>query len=83
MNIGNNAKPKYKCDKCGKIISFRYRKGFEDRYTFGTLDKGIYHKAFDLCIKCNKELKNWLKQEPIPERITTEMKIKEFQIFKE
>ena len=82
MNKGNCVKPKYYCDKCGNPIRYVPRKGLVDRYNYGIFRDYAYHKAFDLCIKCNEELRNWLKQKPIPERITTEMKIKEFEIFK-
>lgn len=72
MNISKyKNQPIYKCDKCGKIINFGYRKG-RAIIKYYKVDKSTNYpiKAFDLCEDCNKELQKWLKEIiPIKEKL--------------
>ena len=79
MNIGNNANPKYVCDKCKKEIPFRYRKGFEV-HKYGKWTNSCYTKDFDLCESCEKKFREWLNR---VELLTTRDLINKFQVFKE
>ena len=83
MNIGNNVKPKYICDKCKKPIRYVARKGLVGRYNYGIFRDYAYHKAFDLCNSCNRELKKWLKEKPIPKKLSAKDIINKFQEYKE
>ena len=82
MNIGNNVKPRYICDKCGKEINYIFRKGYSGRNNYGIFKDYSYKKAFDLCNSCNRDLIKWLNEEPVPKRINITDKINEFEIFK-
>ena len=75
MNIGSKAKPKYICDKCKKSIKYYPKK-------YGIFRDYAYHKAFDLCSSCNKELNKWLNQKPIPKRQSLADIINKFQEYK-
>ena len=68
MNIRSNANPKYICDKCGEPIRYYARRGLVGRYNYGIFRDYSYHKAFDLCSRCNRELKEWLKNRNIEMR---------------
>ena len=74
MNIGNKAKPKYICDKCKKSIKYYPKK-------YGIFRDYAYHKAFDLCNSCNRELKKWLKEKPISKRRSITDIIRKFEIY--
>lgn len=83
MNIGkDNRHPKYICDKCGRKISFIYRKGFTDlnNYCKRTKQNTGYKKDFDLCGNCEKKFRAWLKEKEVPTPVDM---INRFPIFKE
>jgi len=65
MNIGNNAKPKYICDKCKKEIPYTYRQGIKV-YKYGKWTNSCYSKDFDLCSSCEKKLREWLNIQEVP-----------------
>ena len=82
MNIGEcKNKPKYVCDKCGKVIPYTYQKGFEI-YKYYKQNKYDYSikKDFDLCKSCEKKFRDWLKEKPIP---TANDLIDKFPIWEE
>lgn len=81
MNIGNKAKPRYICDKCKKEILFSYRKGFEV-HKYGKWTNSNYTKAFDLCEKCEKKLREWLDTIDLEIPEVTDL-ISKFPIYKE
>ena len=83
MNKGNNVKPKYVCDKCGEQIRYYARRGLVGRYNYGIFRDYSYHKAFDLCSRCNRELKEWLKEKPINliYNLSVEDVINKFEIY--
>ena len=67
MNIGKSkSKPKYICDKCGKVIPYTYQKGYEVNKYYKQ-DKYDYSikKDFDLCNSCKRKLQEWLKEKDI------------------
>ena len=75
MNIRSNANPKYICDKCRKSIKHYPKK-------YGIFRDSAYHKDFDLCNSCNRELKKWLKEKPIPKKLSVADIINQFQEYK-
>lgn len=82
MNIGKcKNRPRYVCDKCGQAIPYLYKKGFavNKYYKQREYDYAI-KKEFDLCKSCEKKLKIWLKEKPIP---TTQDLINKFPVWKE
>lgn len=79
MNIGDNAKPKYICDKCKTEIPYTYRKGFEV-HKYAKWTNSCYTKHFDLCKNCENKLREWLNTKKIP---TINDLINKFEIYKE
>ena len=82
MNVGRcKNRPQYICDKCGQIIPYVHKKGF-DINKYYKQNKGDYSvkKDFDLCKSCENKLREWLKEKPIP---TTQDLINKFPIWKE
>lgn len=79
MNIGNNARPRYICDKCKSEISFKYRRGFAVN-KYSKWQNSCNVKDFDLCNNCEKKFRKWLNTEEIP---TTEEIINTFPKYEE
>jgi len=65
MNVGNNARPRYICDKCKNEIIFKYRKGFEV-HKYSKWQNSCNVKDFDLCSSCERKLREWLNTREIP-----------------
>ena len=82
MNIGKDCRhSKYICDKCGKEIPYVYRKGIDVFKYSRTAGKNTnQRKAFDLCRKCEKKLKEWLETKEIDPLEKTSL-LSKFKIY--
>lgn len=83
MNVGkDNRHPRYICDKCGNEIFYIKQKGFVgiNRYCKNTHKDINYKKDFDLCKKCEKKFRQWLKEKELP---TAQEIIDKFKIYDE
>lgn len=70
---------KYFCDKCGQEILFVKQKGFVGiNHYYKSTQREVTKKDFDLCQKCEKKLREWLKEKEIP---TVEDLINKFPIY--
>lgn len=60
MNVGNNARPRYICNKCkSEIIS-------KEVHKYSKWQNSCNVKDFDLCSSCERKLREWLNTREIP-----------------
>ena len=82
MNIGKGRwHSKYICDKCKQEIPYVGQKGFVGiNHYYKSTQRTTPKRDFDLCAKCEKSLKKWLKEKEIPK---LENLLDRFEIYKE